>query len=110
MSYCSASALQGGLTVDMRSFNRILDFDKERGLVRVEAGICIGELNNFLIPSGWQLPVLPGYPMITVGGCVAFNVHGKSQYKIGLFMDWIEQLTVYHPLKGELVCSASLNE
>jgi decaprenylphospho-beta-D-ribofuranose 2-oxidase len=91
----------------MRSFNRIVAFDQVAGQIEVEAGITIGDLNNFLVSAGWILPVLPGYPLITVGGCAAFNVHGKSQYKIGTFGDWVEGLTLYHPGKGEISCSAS---
>jgi decaprenylphospho-beta-D-ribofuranose 2-oxidase len=52
---------------------------------------------------------LPGYPMITVGGCIGFNVHGKAQSKVGLYGDWVEELKIYHPLKGEIVCSAGTN-
>ena len=109
MSYCSATAIDEGLTVDMCSFNRILFFDKDQGSITVEAGIGIGELNNYLIEQGWQMPVLPGYPMITVGGCIAFNVHGKAQSKIGLYGDWVEELRLFHPLKGEMACSATVN-
>ena len=109
MSYCNATAVEGGLTLDMSSFNRIISFDTEQGYITVEAGICIGELNNRVITQGWQMPVLPGYPMITVGGCIAFNVHGKSQYKIGLFKDWVEELKIFHTAKGEITCSPSVN-
>lgn len=105
LSYCSASAMENGLSLDMRSFNRILAFDSKNGLITVEAGTTIGDLNTFVIDHAWLLPVLPGYPMITVGGCIAFNVHGKSQYKIGLFGDWVEELTLYHPSYGEITCS-----
>jgi hypothetical protein len=38
-----------------------------------------------------------------------FNVHGKAQFKIGTFKDWVEALTVYHPSKGEVPCSATEN-
>jgi decaprenylphospho-beta-D-ribofuranose 2-oxidase len=109
MSYCSSTAIETGYTIDMRAFNKILALDNEQGFITVEAGICIGELNNYLIEKGWQVPVLPGYPMITVGGCIAFNVHGKAQSKVGLYGDWVEELKLYHPLKGEMNCSATVN-
>jgi decaprenylphospho-beta-D-ribofuranose 2-oxidase len=109
MSYCNATSVDGGLTLDMGSFNKVIEFDKENGYINAEAGICIGELNNRVIADGWQMPVLPGYPMITVGGCIGFNVHGKAQYKIGLFGDWVEELKLFHPSKGEIVCSRNQN-
>lgn len=109
MSYCNATAVDDGVTIDMCSFNRILSFDNEGGFITVEAGISIGDLNNYIIGQGWQMPVLPGYPMITVGGCIAFNVHGKSVSKIGLYIDWVEEILLYHPLKGEMKCSPHAN-
>jgi len=52
---------------------------------------------------------LPGYPLITVGGCVAADVHGKIPYKDGTFSDWVKQLTVFHPQKGYQSCSPDEN-
>ena len=110
LSYCNASAIENGLSIDVRKLDKILFFDEERGFITVQSGITIGALNNFLIQNRWQIPVMPGYPFITVGGCIAFNVHGKSQTKVGLFIDWIEELVLYHPQKGELICSKHANE
>jgi decaprenylphospho-beta-D-ribofuranose 2-oxidase len=109
LSYCNAATVAGGICVDMRALNKVLDFDSENGVIRVEAGLCIGELVNQVVAAGWIFPVLPGYPMITVGGCIAFNVHGKSQYKIGLFGDWVESLRLFITGKGEVLCSRSEN-
>ena len=69
--------------------------------------MSIGALNNFLISKQFIFPVLPGYPTITVGGCIAFNVHGKSQFKVGTFGDWVKALTIYHPVTVEQHCTAS---
>jgi len=52
---------------------------------------------------------LPGYPMITLGGCVAADVHGKNPYEDGTFSDWVKQLTLFHPQKGYLTCSPCEN-
>ncbi|MDO8619160.1 MAG: FAD-binding oxidoreductase [Candidatus Daviesbacteria bacterium] len=110
LSYSNAAAINNGVCIDMRNFNRLLSFDEENKFITVESGVCIGDLNNFLVGKGWLLPVLPGYPMITVGGCIAFNVHGKSQYKFGNFLDWVEELNLYHPSIGEIKCSRLENE
>jgi len=109
LSYCNAGAIENGICIEMKNFNRILDFDEKNETITVETGIQIGDLNNFLIKRGWIMPVLPGYPTITTGGCIAFNVHGKSQYKIGTFMDWVDSITLYHPSHGEIKCSRMEN-
>ncbi len=110
LSYCNAGVSSQGLVVDMRRMNKILAFDSNSQTITVEAGISVGELNNFLIARNFILPVLPGYPMITAGGCIAFNIHGKSQFKVGTFGDWVRELNVYHPAHGEMMCSPQHNK
>ena len=39
---------QGGVVLDTRAFNSVLSFDRERGLLEVEAGIQWPELVGFL--------------------------------------------------------------
>ena len=71
--------------------------------------MTVGELVRFAVGRGAWFPVLPGHPAITVGGCVAFNVHGKSQHDVGCFSDHVVSLTLLHPDHGELVCSPNDN-
>ena len=109
LSYCQASAADGVTTVSTRLFNRFLAFDPERLHLTVEPGVTVGELIRFAVGRGAWFPVLPGHPAITVGGCVGFNVHGKSQHDVGCFSDHVISLTLLHPDHGELVCSPDDN-
>ncbi len=109
LSYCNAGAGAGVRSVSTRLFNRILQFDAEGGFITVEPGLTVGDLLEFVVARGWYLPVLPGYPCITVGGCVGFNVHGKTQHNVGCFGDFVEELRLYHPDHGEMDCSRSQN-
>jgi decaprenylphospho-beta-D-ribofuranose 2-oxidase len=43
------------------------------------------------------LPVHPGYPAITIGGCIAANVHGKNPSREGAFVSSLVDLTLFHP-------------
>jgi len=85
LTYCAASAGENVVSVDARNFNRILEFDPTTGCVTVEAGITLGDLYRFTVPRDWILPVMPGSPTITVGGCIAPNIHGKNQFKDATF-------------------------
>jgi len=109
LSYCQASAGDGVTSISTRSFNRFLAFDADRLRLTVEPGVTIGELVHFAVGRGAWFPVLPGHPAITVGGCVAFNVHGKSQHDVGCFSDHVLSLTLLHPDHGELVCTPDDN-
>ncbi len=105
LTYCAASAGENVVSIDARSFNRILEFDPATGQVTVEAGISLGDLYRFTVPRGWILPVMPGSPSITVGGCIAPNIHGKNQFKDGNFRAVTDELRLFHPDHGELTCS-----
>lgn len=105
LSYCAASAGVGVRSVSSLLFNRILAFDEKNGLINVEAGMRVGDLYRFTASRGWILPVMPGHPSITVGGCIGCNVHGKNHSREGNFINVIESLTLFHPDHGEINCS-----
>jgi decaprenylphospho-beta-D-ribofuranose 2-oxidase len=107
LSYCNASAGIGVRSVSSLRFDRILDWDEESGRVVVEPGLRVGDLLEFASARRWLPAVLPGHPMISVGGCVGFNVHGKSQYHGGNFIDCLERIVVFHPDRGEIACGPS---
>ena len=98
-SYAAASFGEDVIVQDMAAFDRLLDFDG-KSTVRVEAGISVGRLLAWAVKSRLYLPVLPGYPAITVGGCIAADVHGKNPARDGTFADWVEGMTLYHPRRG----------
>lgn len=99
-SYAAASFRDGGLVQDMGVFTRILAFDPNSGSIRVEAGITFGDLLSFLVSRGWWLPVCPGYSLITIGGAIAANIHGKGPASDGIFEDWVQSLVLFHPSHG----------
>jgi len=109
LSYCLASAGGNVSSVDSLLFNRVLFFDKSNGIIRVEAGMNLGDLLSIIIPENYTFPVLPGYPKITIGGCIGFNVHGKSQCDAGLFGDHIKSIKLFHPAHGEIECNEFIN-
>ena len=101
-SYSPAGFRRGGLVVAHERFNRILAFDATTGIVECEGGTTLGQLYEFLAPRARFLPVQPGYPGITVGGCVATDVHGKNQYRDRTFRAHVAGLRLYHPRYGDL--------
>jgi decaprenylphospho-beta-D-ribofuranose 2-oxidase len=104
-SYAAASFGGGAIVVDMTRLDRVLRFDPSQKLVEVEAGSRLEQLLALTAPSGLILPVQPGYPAITVGGCVAANVHGKNPEREGSFRNSVVDLTLLNPRLGTLRCS-----
>ena len=108
-SYAPASFGGGALAVDQTRFDRLLAFDEGTGEVECEAGATLGALHAFLGPRGFFLPVQPGYPGITIGGCIAADVHGKNQYRDGTFRSHVASLRLFHPRHGEVEASGTAN-
>jgi decaprenylphospho-beta-D-ribofuranose 2-oxidase len=101
-SYAPASFGGGSLVVDMTRLDRVLRFEPQERLIEVEAGARLEQVLAVTAPRGLILPVQPGYPAITVGGCVAANVHGKNPHREGAFRRSVADLTLCHPRLGTL--------
>ncbi|KKR07389.1 MAG: FAD/FMN-dependent dehydrogenase [Candidatus Peregrinibacteria bacterium GW2011_GWC2_39_14] len=107
LSYVPASFYSQGKTIDCSSFNRLLSY--HGGILEVEAGTTLGKIHQYLIKHNRYLPIQPGHPDITIGGCVAADVHGKNQFRDGTFVSLVERLTLFHPKKGILELSRTQN-
>lgn len=73
------------LHLDMTAFNRVLDLDREQGLVTVEAGIqwpeLIEELHKLQRDAAepWTIrEKQTGVDAVTLGGSLSSNVHGRG--------------------------------
>ena len=108
-SYAAASFGSDAVVQDYRRFDRILALDEAQGVIECEAGATLGRVLEVAAPRGWYLPAQPGYPQITVGGCIAADVHGKNQYRDGTFLQQVESLRLFHPRHGFQGLSAHEN-
>jgi decaprenylphospho-beta-D-ribofuranose 2-oxidase len=100
LSYAAASFGKGVVVQEMSAFDRLLEFDENGSTIRVEAGASLERLITWAEQKNLYLPVVPGYPLITVGGCVAADVHGKNPFRDGTFSDWVAAMTIFHPARG----------
>ena len=96
-SYGDACLNDGGRAADMGRMDRMLGFDAETGLLRVEAGARIGEINAIMAPRGWLVPVMPGTGFATVGGAIGNDVHGKNHHGAGSFGEHVTAMTIVTP-------------
>ncbi len=109
LSIAACSFGETAEVINLSKFDRILDFDPSAMTLEAEAGISLAKIFEFLMPRGYWLPVQPGYPAISLGGCIAGNVHGKDHYRDGSFARWVVSLRLMHPDHGILSLSASDN-
>lgn len=88
--------------------NHLIHFDSDTGILHCEAGVLLQDIQRTLIPQGWMLPVSPGTQMITVGGAIANDVHGKNHHAFGSFGDHLRSIRLVRS-DGEMIeCSKSV--
>jgi FAD/FMN-containing dehydrogenase len=107
-AYGDAALNRGHTVIDCTRLNRILDFDDNLGVVTCEAGVSLGDLIATFTPRGWFPMITPGTKIVTVGGCIANDVHGKAHHKDGCFNTCVESFTIL--LADGSVRRASRNE
>jgi len=84
-SYGDAALGSEGLVLDTTGLNRILSWNSETGVAEVEPGVPLATLWRHTLSDGYWPGVVPGTMAPTVGGMAAMNVHGKNQFKVGVF-------------------------
>lgn len=89
--------------------NRFLDFDRERGIMRCQAGVSFKEVIDVAVPAGWFLPVTPGTKFVTLGGAIAADVHGKNHHSEGSFSRHLLSLKLMAPDGTIYNCSREEN-
>ncbi len=100
-------AAAGGLVIETARADRILAFDSASGRLTCEAGLSLAEILRVFVPRGWFPPVTPGTRFVTVGGCVASDVHGKNHHRDGSFGGFVERLSILTADGGSVVCGPS---
>jgi decaprenylphospho-beta-D-ribofuranose 2-oxidase len=96
-SYGDAAQNAGGTVLDGQSIADVIDLDVARGTVRVAAGISFDALMRFVIPRGFFVPVTPGTRLVTVGGALAADVHGKNHHVDGSIANHVESFVLHTP-------------
>src|SRR5712691_10563131 len=91
----SGAAIGPGVVLDTTRFHRILEFDPESRLVRVEPGILLAELNAYLAERGMRFAPDPGsQDLCRIGGMVGHNASGYRSVKYGQTKDHVAALRV----------------
>jgi glycolate oxidase len=87
--------VQGGIILDMKAMNRILEINPQDGYCRVEPGVVDDDLNRALKPYGVFYPPTPASSVVaTVGGEIANNASGTRSVKYGAARDAILAMKV----------------
>ena len=100
----------GPHVVDVRRHDLFLGFDEITGVLHVQAGALLAEILDVFVPRGWFLAVTPGTKLITVGGAIASDVHGKNHHVAGCFSECVESFDLVTATGDTCCCSRSENK
>ena len=92
----AGGAVGSGLIVDYAKHNKkILGFDPDSGVVRVEAGVVLDQLNAFLKPHGLRFgPDVATSSRATLGGMINNNSSGSHAPLYGTTVDHVRSLDI----------------
>src|SRR4029434_9738786 len=66
-----------GLQIDMRNFDRIIEFDSVRRTITVQAGIRWRQIQASIDKTNISVKIMQSYSNFTVGGSLSVNAHGR---------------------------------
>ncbi len=93
------------VVIDLTRMNRILEWNPETGIICCEPGVTIKQLWQFIIGDGWWPPVVSGTSLITLGGAISANIHGKNNCSTGPIGDHLVELKLLLPNFDQITCS-----
>jgi decaprenylphospho-beta-D-ribofuranose 2-oxidase len=93
-SYGDAALNAGGQVLGLRRLDRYLGFDAAAGVLTCEAGVSLDQIIRDFGPRGWFPMITPGTKFVTVGGCIANDIHGKAHHAQGCFSSCVDAITV----------------
>lgn len=108
-SYGDSCLNPDGALWKMQELDRFIEFDATTGRLKCEAGVLLRDIQKVMIPKGWCLPVTPGTQIVTVGGAIANDVHGKNHFSYGSFGNHIISLNLLRTDGSLIQCNAKHN-
>lgn len=107
-SYGDVCLNPDGILWRTTGLDRFISFDTNTGKLVCEAGVLLRDIQQLTVPRGWILPVTPGTQLITVGGAIANDVHGKNHHVFGSFGDHVHSIKLARTDGTVIECGPSL--
>jgi glycolate oxidase len=94
--------VEGGILLDTSKMNQIIELDHVNMTLRVEPGVLLMDIAEYVEKEGLFYAPDPGEKSATIGGNIATNAGGMRAVKYGVTRDWVRGLEVVLA-NGELV-------
>jgi FAD/FMN-containing dehydrogenase len=108
-SYGDSCLNPDGQLWQTRGLDLFIDFDETNGVLTCESGVLLRDIHALTIACGWMLPATPGTQLITVGGAIANDIHGKNHHQFGSFGHHVLGFELARTTGEVLSCSPTHN-
>ena len=108
-SYGDSAIVDEATAVSSLGMNRFLSFDAATGVLICEPGVLLRDIQATFVKQGWMLHVTPGTALVTVGGAIANDIHGKDHHLAGTFGEHVLSFTLIRSDGERLYCSPTDN-
>jgi hypothetical protein len=102
-------AVPDEVMIDLAKMNRLVEVDRARGLVTVQAGIVLSDLNADLEGQGLSMPNLGDVTYQTLAGAVSTSTHGTGLHRTGLAAQ-IDSFRLVTAAGETMMCSSEKNQ
>jgi decaprenylphospho-beta-D-ribofuranose 2-oxidase len=93
-SYGDSAQNSGGTLIRLAGSADQIQLDRPTGTALVGGGVSIDDLLRKVVPLGWFVPVSPGTRLVTIGGAIASDIHGKNHHVDGSFGNHVLSITL----------------
>ncbi len=87
----------GGVVIDTTKMNKILSWELDDMIVRVQAGVLLADLAEACTAKGLMYPPDPGERYSALGGNVSTNAGGMRAVKYGTTREYVKAMKVVLP-------------
>lgn len=94
-SYGDSALNIGGVSIDTAFLSEI-SFHPNSQTVTVGAGVSIRALEKAALENQLFPPVIPGTGLVTIGGAIAADIHGKSHHSTGSFASCVQRIRLLY--------------
>lgn len=91
----------GGTVIDMKKYNKILQFNPKKQTITVQAGATWDDIQQRINPYGLAVKVMQSQNIFTIGGSLSVNVHGRD-IRYGSLIDTVESFRLL-TATGEII-------
>ncbi len=91
-SYGDQATNDGNLVVCSRRMDNFISWDEGSGILECQSGVSLEEIISTFAPRGWFPLITPGTKHVTIGGCIANDIHGKGHHIDGSFYTSVEEI------------------